>query len=113
MHRGEIWYVNLDPTIGSEIKKKRPCVIINNDLVGRLPNKVIIPITEWNDRYAKADWMVRIDPDPYNGLDKTSAADAFQIRSVSELRLVHKAGILRKDKLDEIVAAVTTVISEI
>ena len=113
MHRGEIWYVNLDPTIGTEINKTRPCVIINNDLIGRLADKVIIPITEWNNRFENANWMVKIVPDQSNGLEKTSAADAFQIRSISEIRLVRKAGILTKNKLDEIVEAIANVISEI
>jgi mRNA interferase MazF len=40
MKRGEVWLVNLDPTIGSEIKKTRPAVIISSDLMGILPVKL-------------------------------------------------------------------------
>ena len=36
MRRGEIWLINLDPTIGAEIKKTRPAVIVNDDAVGIL-----------------------------------------------------------------------------
>jgi mRNA interferase MazF len=46
MRRGEIWLVNLDPTIGAEIKKTRPTVIVNHDAVGILQLKVIVPIIE-------------------------------------------------------------------
>ena len=45
MYRGEVWLVNLDPTIGTEISKKRPCIIVNDNGIGILPLKVIVPIT--------------------------------------------------------------------
>jgi mRNA interferase MazF len=77
MRRGEIWLINLDPSVGAEIRKTRPAVIVNDDAVGILPLKVIVPITEWKERYAVAPWLVRVEPDKDNGLDKVSAADAF------------------------------------
>ncbi len=46
MKQGEIWEINLSPTVGAEIKKKRPAVIINDDAIGILPLKVIVPITK-------------------------------------------------------------------
>jgi len=49
MRRGKIWLINLDPTIGAEIKKTRPAVIVNDDAIGSLPLKVIVPITEWKN----------------------------------------------------------------
>ena len=110
MQRSEIWLVNLDPTIGSEIRKTRPAVIISSDLVGILPLKVIVPFTEWKDRYDQAPWMVRIDPDEQNGLSKTSAADALQIRSVSQQRLAQKLGVLSSMQVAKIVQAVMTVL---
>jgi mRNA interferase MazF len=81
MRRGKVWLINLDPTVGAEIKKTRPAVIVNDDAIGILPLKVIVPITEWKDRYAVAPWLVRLEPDAENGLDKPSAADVFQVRS--------------------------------
>ncbi len=45
MKRGEVWQVNLDPTVGAEIKKKRPCVIVNKNTLGKLPLKIMVPIT--------------------------------------------------------------------
>jgi len=110
MQRGEIWLVNLDPTIGSEIRKTRPAVIVSSDLIGILPLKVIVPLTEWKPRYAKAPWMVRIDSNDQNGLGKTSAADGLQIRSVSHQRLVKKLGILQSLQVSQIVQAVMNVL---
>jgi len=46
MNRGEIWSVNLDPTVGSEIRKTRPAIIVNDDGVGLLPLRVIVPLTD-------------------------------------------------------------------
>lgn len=109
MKRGEIWLVNLDPTIGSEIKKTRPAVIISSDLIGILPLKVIVPFTDWKDRYASAPWMVRIDPDENNGLSKSSASDGLQVRSVSQQRLAKRLGVLTPLQVAQIVQAVVNV----
>lgn len=110
MNRGEIWLVNLDPAIGSEIKKTRPAVIVNSDLVGILPLKIIVPFTDWKDRYAAASWMVRIEPDQQNGLSKLSAADGLQVRSVSQQRLVKQLGVLTTIQVAQIVQAVANVL---
>jgi mRNA interferase MazF len=89
VQKGEIWLINLDPTVGAEIRKTRPAVIASDDAIGILPLKVIVPITDWKDRYAVAPWMVRLEPDATNGLEKSSAADAFQVRSVSQTKSDH------------------------
>jgi len=108
MQRSEIWLVNLDPTIGSEIRKTRPAVIVSSDLVGILPVKIIVPFTGWKERYDHAPWMVRVDPDETNGLTKPSSADALQIRSVSQQRLVQKLGVLSSFQVAQIVQAIMT-----
>ena len=110
MKRGEIWLVNLDPTIGSEIKKTRPAVIISSDLVGILPLKIIVPFTNWKDRYETASWMVRIDPDGNNGLSKSSASDGLQVHSVSQQRLIKRLGVLTSFQVAQIVQAVVNVL---
>lgn len=51
MKQGEIWLINLDPAVGAEIKKIRPAIIVSDDSLGKLPLKLIVPITDWNDRY--------------------------------------------------------------
>lgn len=109
MLRGEVWFVNLDPTIGTEINKTRPAIIVNEDIIGILPLKVIVPITDWKDRYAVRPWMVRIDPDSTNGLVKTSAIDTFQVRSVSEIRLTRKLGTLSESDMAMVSQALVVV----
>jgi mRNA interferase MazF len=52
MLRGEIWLVNLNPTVDREISKTRPVVIVNDDAINILPLKVIVPVTDWKDRYS-------------------------------------------------------------
>jgi mRNA interferase MazF len=110
VHRGEVWLINLDPTVGAEIKKTRPAVIVNDDAVGILPLKVIVPITDWKDRYAAAPWMVRVEPDVDNGVEKISAADAFQVRSVAQERFVRRLGRLSDLVMIEISKALALVL---
>lgn len=110
MFRGEIWKVNLNPTVGAEISKSRPVVIVGNDRIGKLPLRVIIPLTDWKERFAFAEWMVKIEPDSLNHSGKTSAADAFQIRSISIRRFDIKIGGLSDDKMREIENAITIVL---
>ena len=111
MGRGEVWLINLDPTVGAEIKKTRPAVIVNDNAVGILPLKVIVPITEWKDRYAVAPWLVRLEPNAENGLDKPSTADAFQVRSVAQERFVRRLGKLSDTAMQEITRALAVVLS--
>ena len=111
MFRGELWLINLDPTIGAEIKKIRPAVIVNDDSIGVLPLRVIVPITDWKDRYEVVPWMVRLDPNMKNGLDKISAADAFQVRSISQERFIRKIGKLSDEEMSEITKALAVVLS--
>lgn len=104
--RGEIWLVNFDPQIGQEIRKCRPAVVISLDEIGKLPLRIVVPITEWNERYGASPWFVRLRPSATNGLDKESAVDGFQIKSLSVQRFNKRLGILSKAICDEIGAAV-------
>lgn len=110
MRRGEVWLINLDPTVGAEIRKTRPAVIVSQDAIGALPLRVIVPLTEWKDRYQVAPWMVRVAADVENGLGKASAADAFQIRSVSQERFAQRLGRLQEEQVNQILQAIQIVI---
>lgn len=109
MRKGEVWLINLDPTIGAEIRKTRPAVIVSEDAIGVLPLRVIVPLTDWKERYAVAPWMVAIMPDEQNGLAKPSSADAFQIRSVSQERFVQRIGMFNKEQLAQVLKAIKIV----
>jgi mRNA interferase MazF len=102
MKQSEVWILNLDPTIGAEIKKTRPVIVVNDDALGKLPLKIIVPVTDWKEKYSIAPWMIKIKPDSSNGLSKDSAADCFQVRSVSKDRFVRKIGQVPDIVLDDI-----------
>jgi mRNA interferase MazF len=108
--RGEIWFVNLDPTVGAEIKKVRPAVVVSSDAIGILPVKVIVPITKWKDWFRGLDWLVPITPDGNNGLTEDSAADTLQVRGISIQRFIEKKGRLSASQLEEVTAAIAIVV---
>jgi mRNA interferase MazF len=102
MRQNEIWLINLDPTIGSEIRKIRPAVIVSDDALGKLPLKIIVPITDWKDHYQLAPWMIKLNPDTLNLLEKVSCADCFQVRSVSQIRFIRNIGVLDDHSMEEV-----------
>lgn len=111
MKQSEVWILNLDPTIGAEIKKTRPVIVVNDDALGKLPLKVIVPVTDWKEKYSIAPWMIKIEPDSSNGLSKDSAADCFQVRSVSKDRFVRKIGQVPDIVLDDIKKGLSKVLT--
>ena len=110
MKQGEIWKIGLDPAIGAEMKKTRPALIISVDALGKLPLKIIVPITEWKEHYVDYPWMVKITPSSQNNLIKESAVDCFQIRSVSVERLIALVGSVEPEIMMRIQEAVIQVI---
>ena len=111
MKQGEIWIINLDPTVGAEIKKTRPVLVVNDNSLGKLPLKIIVPITEWKDRYEVAPWMIKLKPNSKNGLTKDSSADCFQIRSVSEQRFILKLRKVDDATMDEVKIGLSKVLT--
>ncbi len=66
--RGEIWLVDFDLAIGAEIQKVRPALVISMDTIGRLPLRMVVPITDWKPQYAYFPWFVELPAAPGNGL---------------------------------------------
>lgn len=110
INRGEIWRVSLDPTIGAEIRKTRPVVVVSSDAIGALPIKLVAPLTEWKDYLAQNIWHVKVAPDSTNGLTKVSAVDTLQLRGVDTQRFVQKVGSVSPSVMRSIVAAIAAVI---
>lgn len=102
--------MNLDPTVGAEIRKTRPAVVVSSDALGRLPLKLIAPVTDWKEHYAGYAWHVRIDPDAQNGLSKPSSVDTLQVRGIALERFVRRLGYVSAVTLEEIVAAIAAVV---
>ena len=103
--RGEVWWVDLEPTRGAEMQKTRPAVVLSSNRLGRLPLRLIVPLTGWNSGYASLVWMTRIEPTTTSGLTKASAADAFQTRGVSLERFGSRLGSLSEEALAQIAEA--------
>ena len=108
--RGDIWLVSLDPTVGAEIRKTRPVIVVNSDAVGTLPIRLVAPLTEWKDTFAKKVWIVKVEADGANGLAKTSAADTLQLRGLDTSRFMQKLGTAPASVMKSIAAAIAAVI---
>lgn len=106
--RGEIWWIDFDPSVPPEQQKVRPAVVMNDPSVGRLSLRIVVPITGWRREYATYDWFVPLEPTAENGLTKESGADAFQVKSFSLDRFRSRLGILTPEETEDIAAAVAT-----
>lgn len=111
--RGKIWYVDLEPTRGAEMRKTRPCVVVSRDGIGRLPIRLVVPLTGWQEAFGGAIWLVRVDATQETGLTKPSAADALQTRGVDISRFdgTRPVGTLPSAVVERIASAVTLLIS--
>ncbi len=108
--RGEIWIVDLNPTRGVEIQKTRPVVVVNSDEIGKLPIRLIAPITEWKNSFTENIWHVELIPNSINNLTKHSAVDTLQLRGLDTIRFVRKVGDVQQSVLDLIITAIAAVI---
>ncbi|MEA5485749.1 type II toxin-antitoxin system PemK/MazF family toxin [Pseudanabaena sp. CCNP1317] len=109
-NRGEIWLVNLEPTVGAEIRKTRPVVVISSDAIGKLPIKLIAPITDWKPYFEENIWHIKIEPDSTNGLSKVSAIDTLQLRGLDTTRFIRQLGRISEEIMMEITMAIALVI---
>lgn len=107
-NRGEVWVVDLNPSIGSETRKQHPCLVISADSLSRIPVRIVVPLSGWRSKHDHWPWCIRIQPDLPNGLDKASAADALQVRclSVEHARFRRRLGKVDSRTLDDVVLAV-------
>lgn len=99
--RGDIFWVNLDPTVGSEIRKKRPALVVSNDAANKRYHQVtVVPLT--SQKLDQVEPFQILLPKEESGLGKDSKALAEQIRTVSKLRLGPRIGHIHPSKQSEI-----------
>lgn len=108
--RGKIWIVNLEPTKGAEIQKTRPVVVVGSDGLGKLPLRLIAPITGWKSEFESNIWHIKIEPNSMNHLNKISAVDVLQLRGIDIQRFVSRMGITSAQKMEEIATAISAVV---
>ena len=88
MKRGEIWFADLSPTVGSEINKRRPVLIVSNNANNRAASTVtVLPITSNVDKIYPFEVALSTEG---SGLPKESKAQAQQIRTIARERIVGK-----------------------
>lgn len=100
MKRGEIWWVNFDPSVGSETQKQRPAVIVSNDISNKYLNRVqVIPLTSKVDKLYPSEAYVTVT-------GKQGKAMADQLATVSKQRLLKMIGRATRVEMLEIERAV-------
>jgi len=100
MKRGEVWWVQFDPAVGSEIRKLRPAVIVSNDAANRnLARVVVVPVTSNVDRHYPGEALVTV-------AGKPGKAMADQIMTADKARLATRIGSLSKSDLSAVEAAI-------
>ena len=102
--RGPIWWINLDPAVGSEIKKQRPCVVVSHDTVNRLRRTpVVVPLSQSSKAFPPV--VVSL---PSAGRDSLAVVD--QIRAVDKRRFVRAQGFLSPADLELLEEAIGRVL---
>jgi len=98
--RGEIWLVNLNPTIGFEIKKTRPALVISNDINNEYAGTVtVLPISDKGDKVYPFEVAISTGD---MALTKSSKIKCQQIRTVDKSRLAKFLGAIHKDLFPQI-----------
>lgn len=111
MKQGEIWDINLGNKQRKDRSGKCPVIIINDDIISVIPSRVIVPITEWQNKFEDAIWLIRVEPNDENNLGRISAVDALQLHTIPTARFIKKIGMLSAMELQQVKDAVKAIIS--
>lgn len=102
--RGEIWWVNLNPAVGSETGKERPCLILQNDIGNQNgATTIVAPLLSGTKRFP---FVVNVAPTSQNGLDRDRYINLSQMRAIDARRIKNKQGVLEDFYWQEIKKAI-------
>ncbi|MBD2306048.1 type II toxin-antitoxin system PemK/MazF family toxin [Chroococcidiopsis sp. FACHB-1243] len=102
--RGEIWWVNLKPVVGSETDKERPCLILQNDIGNQNgATTIVAPLLPGTKAYP---FVVNVVPTLQNGLDRERYVNLSQMRAVDAQRFKRKQGVLEEIYWEKIERAI-------
>jgi mRNA interferase MazF len=110
LRNGDIYWVNLDPSIGDEIRKKLPVIVLNAGHVKHLRLAIVLPVTGWKAQWECHPFFVSLDPTPANGLAKKSSVDCFQLRAISHDRFLERIGSASEAQMDEMKRAIALIL---
>ena len=110
MKTGELYWVNLAPTMGDEIRKTRPVIVLNGGHEKHLRLAIVVPITSWSLYWEENPFFVILNPNAVNGLQKKSAVDCFQVRALSHKRFVNRIGNVTTAEIDAIKKAIALIL---
>ncbi|EAH8900069.1 type II toxin-antitoxin system PemK/MazF family toxin [Campylobacter coli] len=100
---GELWIADFEPQVGEEITKKRPALILSNNLFNSNQKLVfVVPLTTWQDKFYKGIWFLKIDKNATNNLNVDSAINCSQIKSFSKDKLIEKIGEVDEKIMKEV-----------
>jgi mRNA interferase MazF len=98
--RGEVWWVSFDPSIGGEIRKKRPAIIVSNNAANQFLNRVqVVPLTSSVGKLYPSEAYITLR-------GKKAKAMADQLTTVSKERLINQAGSVSKTELEGLARAI-------
>lgn len=100
VRKGDVFLANLDPTVGVEIKKTRPVIVVSNNVINKYsPLVVVVPLTTNISKVSPSHVVFK---EGIGGLNKPSKVLTEQIRAMDKQRLHKKLGSLRKDELKKL-----------